>query len=156
MLIFRRVLAVVLLAFVALPFLLAPVYRFPPSQPFAGPALWNPYATLSGTWQKANLHAHGHAWGGVTNGAQSDDDVVRAYKARGYAVAGVSNYASIAAQHGVATLPLYEHGFNIAKAHQLAIGARGVEWLDFPLWQTVNQKQFILHRVGAKIGRAHV
>jgi len=118
-------------------------------QPFAGPALWNPYAHLAGTWQKANLHAHGHAWGGVTNGTQTDEDVVQAYKQHGYSVAGVSNYASIAAFHGVDTIPLYEHGYNIPKGHQLGIGARSVVWLDFPLWQSLDQKQFIINRVGA-------
>jgi len=148
-LIFRRVVAILLLIFIAIPSLLAPVYRFPTPQPFAGPALWNPYAHLTGTWQKANLHAHGHAWGGVTNGRQSDEEVVQAYKRRGYAVAGVSNYGSIAAFHGVDTIPLYEHGYNIPKSHQLAIGARHVVWLDFPFWQTLDQKQSIIDRVGA-------
>ena len=149
MLIFRRGVAILLFFFIALPSLLAPVYRFPPPQPFAGPALWNPYANLTGTWQKANLHAHGHAWGGVTNGKQTDEEVVQAYKQRGYSVAGVSNYASIAAQRGVDTMPIYEHGYNIPKGHQLAIGARSVVWLDFPLWQSLDQKQFIIDRVGA-------
>ena len=149
MLIFRRVVAILLLVLIAIPSLLAPVYRFPTPQPFAGPSLWNPYAQLTGTWQKANLHAHGKAWAGVTNGKQSDEDVVRAYKQHGYAVAGVSNYASIAAFHGVDTIPLYEHGYNIAKIHQLAIGARRVVWLDFPFWQTLDQKQFIIDRVAA-------
>ena len=106
-------------------------------------------AHLTGTWQKANLHAHGHAWGGVTNGRQTDEEVVQAYKQRGYAVAGVSNYASIAALNGVDTIPLYEHGYNIPKIHQLAIGARSVVWLDFPFWQSLDQKQFIVDRVGA-------
>jgi hypothetical protein len=138
-----------LFPFIAIPSLLAPVYRFPPSTPFAGASLWNPYAHLSGRWQKANLHAHGVAWGGVTNGRQSDNDVVQAYKQHGYTVAGVSNYASIAAFHGVDTIPLYEHGYNILKAHQLAIGAREVVWLDFPLWQTLDQKQYLIDRVGA-------
>ena len=150
MLIFRRVAAILLFILIAIPLLLAPVYRFPSPQPFAGTALWNPYAHLSGTWQKANLHAHGVAWGGVTNGTQSDADVVRAYKQRGYAVAGVSNYASIAAFHGVDTIPIYEHGFNIPKIHQLGIGARRVVYLDFPLWQTMDQKQFVIDRVGAE------
>ena len=150
MLIFRRVVAILLLLLIAIPSLLAPVYRFPTAQRFAGPALWNPYTHPGGTWQKANLHAHGHAWGGVTNGRQTDEEVVRAYKARGYAVAGVSNYGSIAAFHGVDTIPLYEHGYNIPKAHQLAIAARRVVWLDFPFWQTLDQKQFI--RVGADAG----
>src|ERR1700759_1199251 len=113
-----------LFLFIAIPSLLAPVYRFPASQPFAGSALWNPYAQLTGTWLKANLHAHGVAWGGFTNGKQSDNDVVQAYKQHGYAVAGVSNYGSIAALHGIDTIPLYEHGYNISKAHQLAGGAR--------------------------------
>ena len=138
-----------LFLFIAVPSLLAPVYRFPASQPFAGSSLWNPYAHLTGMWQKANLHAHGVAWGGVTNGKQSDNDVVQAYKQRGYAVAGVSNYGSIAALHGVDTIPLYEHGYNILKAHQLAVGARDVVWLDFPFWQTIEQKQYIIDRVGA-------
>ena len=119
-------------------------------RPFAGPSLWNPYAHVSGTWQKANLHAHGHAWGGMTNGKQTDEEVVQAYKQRGYALAGVSNYGSIAAFQGVDTIPLYEHGYNIAKAHQLAIGARRVVWLDFPFWQTLDQKQLIINRVGAE------
>src|SRR5438552_2650224 len=95
------------------------------------------------------LAAIGHAWRGMTNGKQSDEEVVRAYKQRGYAVAGVSNYASIAAFRGVDTMPLYEHGYNIMKAHQLAIGARRVVWLDFPFWQTLDQKQLIIDRVGA-------
>jgi hypothetical protein len=149
-LIFRRVAAILLVVLIAIPLLLAPVYRFPPPQPFAGRALWNPYARLSGTWQKANLHAHGVAWGGVTNGAQSDAEVVRAYKEHGYSVAGVSNYGSIAAFHGVDTIPLYEHGYNIPKSHQLAIGARSVVWIDFPFWQTVDQKQLIINRVAAE------
>jgi hypothetical protein len=148
-LIFRRVVTILLLFLIAIPSLLAPVYRFPTPQPFAGQALWNPYAHLTGTWQKANLHAHGHAWGGVTNGRQTDDEVVRAYRQHGYAVAGVSNYGSIAALNGVDTIPLYEHGYNISKAHQLAIGARRVVWLDFPFWQSLDQKQLILDRVGA-------
>ena len=149
MLIFRRVVAILLFVFIAIPPLLSPVYRFPAPQPFAGSALWNPYAHLAGSWQKANLHAHGVAWGGVTNGRQSDEEVVAAYKTRGYSVAGVSNYGSIAAFDGIDTIPLYEHGYNIPKGHQLGIGARSVVWLDFPLWQTLDQKQFIIDRVGA-------
>ncbi len=149
MLIFRRIVAVLFFVLVAVPLLFSPVYRFPAPQPFAGAALWNPYAHLTGAWQKANLHAHGHAWGGVTNGKQTDEEVVRAYKQRGYALAGVSNYGSISAFRGVDTIPLYEHGYNVTKAHQLAIGARRVVWLDFPFLQTLDQKQFIIDRVAA-------
>lgn len=69
------------------------------------------------------------------------------YKSLGYDIAGVSNYHAIAAHDGVDTLPLYEHGYNIRKRHQLAIGARRVDWLDFPLWQSRSQQQFIIDRV---------
>ncbi len=146
MLILRRVASILFLA-AAIPYLLAPVYRFPPRRTFSGPVLWNPYAHLTGTWQRANLHAHGHAWSGLTNGTQSDDEVVEAYRKRGYSVPGVSDYQWIAAQHGVPTMPLYEHGYNITKEHQLAVGAHRVEWLDFPLWTWRSQKQFMLDRV---------
>jgi hypothetical protein len=144
----KRTLAIVVVV-AALPYLLAPVYRFPPRRPFAGTALWNPYAHLHGTWQRANLHAHGRAWNGLTNGRQSDDEVVRAYRARGYTVAGISDYHVIAANRGVQTIPIYEHGYNLAKQHQLAIGAHRVDWLDFPVWEGLNQKQYIIERVSA-------
>jgi hypothetical protein len=145
-----RRLAAVLLVVALSPYLIAPIYRFPAPAPFAGSGLWNPYQRLHGTWQLANLHAHGRAWSGLTNGRHADEEVVRAYKARGYAVGGVSNYHSIAAHAGVTTIPIYEHGYNIEKSHQLAIGAHAIEWLDFPLWQGLGHKQFILDRVHAK------
>ena len=132
---------------VAFPYFWAPVYRFPAPRVFSGSALWNPYAHLHGTWQLANLHAHGRSWSGLTNGRQSDADVVRAYRDRGYVVAGLSDYQRLAGHGGIAALPIYEHGYNIAKYHQLAIGARRIEWLDFPFWQGPNQEQYILDRV---------
>ena len=123
------------------------MYRFPDASVFSGTAFRNPYASLGGTWQRANLHAHGRAWGGLTSGEQSDAAVASRYRALGYAVAGVSDYQRIAAFHGADTLPIYEHGFNIGKVHQLAIGARSVDWFDFPLWQTLNNQQYVIDRI---------
>ena len=142
--------AVVVAVVALLPYAWGPVYDFPAPVPFSGPQLWNPYASLTGTWQRANLHAHGQAWGGLTNGQQPDADVATRYRNLGYSVAGVSNYMSIAAEHGIDTIPLYEHGFNIAKSHQLAIGAHGVDWFDFPLWQTRSNQQYVINRVHAR------
>jgi hypothetical protein len=133
---------------IALLYGCAPLYRFPDPVPFAGSAFLNPYSGLSGTWQRANLHAHSRQWGGLTNGNQSADEVVRTYRAMGYSVAGVSDYHSIAALDGVPTIPLYEHGYNIMKRHQLAIGARRVDWFDFPFWQSLSNRQHVIHRVG--------
>lgn len=141
--------ALVALAIViALPYGYAPLYEFPDPRPFAGPAFLNPYAGLRGTWQRANLHAHGRQWGGLTNGHQPGTEIVRTYRAMGYSVAGVSDYQRIAAFEGVPTLPLYEHGYNITKRHQLAIGARRVDWFDFPLWQSLSHRQLVIDRVG--------
>ena len=153
----KRALLVLLLAF-GLPYTCSPVYRFPEPGPFSGTHFYNPYAGIVGTWQRANLHAHGAAWGGLTNGQQASHEVARAYRALGYDVTGVSNYHAIASLEGVETPPLYEHGYNISKRHQLAIGARRVEWLDFPFWQSRSQEQFIIDRVRATadlIGLTH-
>jgi hypothetical protein len=141
----KRALAALIVCLI-LPYSLSPIYRFPAPQPFAGSRLWNPYAGGRGTWLRANFHAHGRAWGGLTNGAQSDADVLAAYRANGYDVAGVSDYQRIA-DASLQTMPLYEHGFNVAKHHQLAIGARYVDWIDFPFWQGINQKQYIVGRM---------
>ena len=132
-----------------LPYACAPVYRFPQPAPFSGTRLFNPYDHSSGRWQRANLHAHGRAWLGLTSGRQSNDEVVERYKSLGYSVAGVSNYHQIAAHDGVTTIPAYEHGYNIGKHHQLAIGARKVDFVDFPIWQSRSHLQFIINRVAA-------
>lgn len=135
---------------VLLPYAWAPVYDFPPPTPFSGSQLWNPYASSRGHWKRANFHAHGHAWFGLTSGEQPSSQVVTRYHELGYDVAAVSNYQLIAAFNGVDTLPVYEHGFNIRKSHQLAIGAHAVEWFDLLLWQSRSNQQYIIDRVHAK------
>jgi hypothetical protein len=149
----RRVLGRTALAvggLLLLPYAFGPVYSFPEPAAFAGPLLRNPYAATTESWQRANLHAHGSAWGGMTSGTQPATAVVARYRELGYSVPGVSNYHHIAAHDGVRTLPLYEHGINLGKYHQLAIGARAVEWFDFPLWQSLSHRQYVIDRVKRK------
>jgi len=146
------------LVVLVLPYAWAPRYRFPESAPFSGPVWFNPYAGVAPTWQRANLHAHGRAWSGFTNGKQTDDEIVRRYRALGYDVPGVSDYQRISPTGDPAAVPLYEHGYNIGKHHQLAIGARQVAWFDFPLWQWVSQQQYVIDRVkqgAALVALAH-
>ncbi len=143
-----------------LPYLLQPSYRFPATKSFAGTALYNPYAGLGRGWQRVNFHAHARAWLHATDGRQSDAEVVRHYRALGYQAAQLSNYQHITgAQLGDSTfLPVYEHGYNVDKIHQLVIGARRVDWLDFPWHQTIQNRQFVLdrlHRSGALVVVAH-
>lgn len=137
----------VVLVLLVAPYAFGPIYRFPDEAKFSGSQLWNPYGHQHGAWQRANLHAHGQAWSGLTNGQQPPAVVAQKYRELGYAVPGVSNYQEIVAHDGVQTLPLYEHGFNIDKRHQLAVGARSVDWFDFPLWQAMSHRQYVIDRV---------
>jgi hypothetical protein len=130
-----------------LPYACAPVYRFAPARPFGGAQFYNPYAQ-SFAWRRANLHAHGRAWFGVTAAAQTDAEVADAYRRRGYDIAAISDYQHIATADP-SELRVYEHGFNVGKHHQLAIGARSVAWFDLPLWQGIHQKQYVIDRVAA-------
>lgn len=132
---------------VGLPYTWSAVYRFPEPRAFHGAQFYNPYAGMQGQWRRANLHAHGRSWGGWTNGEQTNAEIVATYRRLGYDVAGVSNYHSIFGQQGGETLALYEHGYNLTKRHQLGIGARQVDWFDFPLWQGLSQQQFVIDRV---------
>jgi hypothetical protein len=143
--------AIVLLT--ALCFWLAayPIYRFPPATAFHGDSLFNPYRAATGTWYKANFHAHAIVWGGTTNAARRPEDVRAAYRSMGYDIIGVSNYQAISrlGGKGKGLIPVYEHGYNIMKTHHLVIGARAVSWLDYVLPQNVHQKQFVLNRLSA-------
>ena len=131
----------------ALPYACAPVFRFDAPRTFSGSHFYNPYDSSSHTWHRANLHAHGRSWLGLTSASQSDAEVSAGYRRRGYAVAAISDYQKIATEAGTDALPAYEHGFNAGKHHQLALGATRVAWFDFPIWQGVDQKQYVIDQV---------
>ena len=65
------------LVLLVLPYVWAPLYHFPDPAPFSGSDWLNPYAGVTAGWKRANLHAHGRAWSGLTNGAQPDDPYKR-------------------------------------------------------------------------------
>ncbi len=125
------------------------VYDFPAPRPFAGAQWYNPYEAPAGaTWHKANFHAHSVAWGGLTNGHQSSSAVRAAYRQMGAEIAGISNYHTIDSSLVDSTfIPTYEYGYSLAKSHRLALGAREVNWLDFPLGSTLSDRQLILDRL---------
>lgn len=135
-----------------LPYLSCPVYRFPKPRPFSGADFYNPYASVGDApWRTANLHAHGRVWGGITDGRQPDSAIVNHYRALGYDVADVSNYQYIDQDlaRDRTNIPTYEHGYNVMKAHFLVLGARSVDWFDFPYGQTRGQKQYVIDRLKA-------
>ena len=143
-------LAVLPLAFLAGEYAFSPLYTFPPPRPINGARGDHPYATAppGATWHPANFHAHSIAWRGLTNGHQPPAEVRDAYRRMGAQVVGLSNYHTIDSTAVDSTfIPTYEYGYSVAKTHRLALGARAVNWLDFPLGQTVHHKQLILDRM---------
>ena len=136
-------------AIVVWEYLFTPVYDFPSPQRFTGAQWYNPYASRSASWAKANFHAHTIAWGGLTNGHQSSDQLDSAFRAMRFDVREISNYHDIDTIMigDSARIPSYEYGYSIRKTHRLAIGARSVNWLDFPLWQSRHHKQYIIGRL---------
>ena len=111
------------------------IYNFPEPQPFSGDSIFNPYQNLPDSTFRANFHAHSIAWKGVTNGHNTEKDIFDSYTKEGYDIAGISNYHSIssyAEKHTDLYVPMYEHGYNIFKAHFLSINSNEVSYFDFP------------------------
>lgn len=138
----------------ALPFLISPIYDFPDPKPFHGHKIWNPYQNIdSSNWHKGNFQIQAMAWGGITDGSNNPTDSIYAlYKRLGYDIIGISDYMKINTYQSdsPAYIPIYEHGYNFRKTHQVSIGAEKVFWLDFPFYQTTSQKQFIINHLRGK------
>lgn len=145
----RRLALLAVAAIVLLHVAWPPVYEFRPARPFAGPQWYDPYADDGGTWLRANFHAHSRAWGGLTFGTSSPEEVRTRYREEGYDVYALSNYQLISPPgpgDGI-PIPAYEHGLTLGGQHQLIVGARRVSWLVLPLPQGVRQKQYVLDRL---------
>ncbi|NLA16008.1 MAG: hypothetical protein GX877_05680, partial [Bacteroidales bacterium] len=140
-----------------------PLYKPTGAIPFEGPYWYNPYQEVhpGGQWLRANFHAHSNAWGFVTSGRKNTvEDIVCKYDSLGYDIIGISDYHRItnpfAAGDAAGTprgrlfVPVYEHGYNVMKTHQGAIGARKVYWNDYILPQTWSQKQHIIRKLKEK------
>ncbi len=130
----------------------APVYDFATATPFRGTAWYNPYApdllrNGAHLWWRVNLHSHSRAWRGITAGRQEPTTVVEHYRRLGTQVVATSNYHESPERRQRGTLPVYEHGWNVAKSHRLAIGATSVLWFDFPLWTSVHEEQYLIDRL---------
>lgn len=119
-------------------------------EPFTGEQFYNPYQGIdSTTWLMANLHAHGNAWMGLTNGKGTSEDIHQAYTSMGYDISLVSNYhqveVAMSSDHGF--IPVYEHGYNIQKAHYLVIGNTSIHWADYLLPQFAWNKQHTINEL---------
>lgn len=138
-----------------LPYALLPSYHYPPPTPFAGREWYNPYAGMRGAWHQMALHDHGLTCCSLVEERRSDEAMAAYYHALGYDVALVSDHQRFGYVPGPR---VYEHGMNVLKTHQLVIGARDIDWIDFPLLQSTDDKQYVLDRLRAEavlVGLAH-
>jgi len=132
------------------PYVFTNIYKFPDIKPFTGNEWYNPYADTSGEWFKSNFHAHSKAWGGLTNGTRSPNQLDSVYLSLGYDFIGISNYHLISKSARTSSesfIPIYEHGLNILKRHQHPLGAKEVVNFDYPLFQSLHHKQDIIERL---------
>lgn len=134
------------------PYTITPVYEYPDSKPFRGDKLYNPYEdTDFQHWQRINFHAHSDRWGspGITNAlANSPEQIHDIYvNELGYTMAGISDYQHINRSLDTMSsfIPVYEHGYNINRVHQLPVNAKRVSYLDYPLTQKTNHKQHVIN-----------
>ena len=131
-------------------YLLCPHYSFTDPRSFHGEKIVNPYADANfNDVSTANFHAHTKSWGGLTNGKGSSSDVWQRYDSLGHTFHAVSQYHKIDSfnKEKQNYVPVYEHGYNLKKTHQLVIGAKRVVWKDYIFPQTLHNKQFILHEM---------
>ena len=131
-------------------YLLCPHYSFTDPRPFHGEKIVNPYADANfKDVSTANFHAHTKSWGGLTNGKGNSSDVWQRYDSLGHTFHALSQYHKIDSfnKEKQNYVPVYEHGYNLKKTHQLVIGAKRVVWKDYIFPQTLHNKQFILHEM---------
>ncbi len=134
-----------LLVIVLLPYLFTPIYDFPDPIPFSGNQFYNPYKNINGDWIKSNFAVNGKAWNGFTNGVNTKEEIYDRYTELGYQLVGYGDYQKITekVESQELFIPVYEHGYNILKSHHLVIGAYDVNWIDFPMIQSIHQMQFM-------------
>lgn len=125
-----------------------PVYKFDEAVPFHGDYLHNPYQEIdSAQWRKYNFQVQSYAWGGITDGRLNTNEMIDSiYRFLSYDYVATSDYQRINTHNSDTEIfiPTYEHGYNIPKTHQVCIGAKEVVWRDYPLFQTIHNKQHII------------
>lgn len=141
------------------PLAAVPSYDFPEARPFSGSTWRNPYEGWWSGFQKVNLHSHSRAWGGLTAGASSAEELASTYAQWGFKALAISNYFEVTriTEPSLPMVRAYEHGLNFTKSHRLVLGTDDVVPFDFP-FSTRSARQWVLDaisRPGALVGLNH-
>jgi len=140
-------LVIVVLIIATIPYYFSLIYSFTESKPFSGKRFYNPYEQLNKTWVKANFHAHTKLAAGIANGKNTSEEMLAEYDSIGYDLPCISNYNSILQSKRIPFISDFEHGFNVGFVHQLVLNNETANWFDYPLFQTVHHKQFVLNHL---------
>lgn len=151
-----KILGTVLLLFILLVLVtdFSPIYNFRTPQPFSGPDIFNPYASLDSTlgWKRANFHTHTRVSGPwpvneCPYDAAYTDSV---YRSLGYDIVTFSNHNELTKHPYDPSLQVnvYEQGYSPFKFHKLVFGSPSVRHWDPLLPFLTSQKQYELDRLG--------
>jgi len=128
---------------------IAPVYKFSDAKVFSGDEIFNPYQGMDSTsWKKGNFQVQSRAWMGITNGRNNSNEAIEiVYKQLGYDIIVTSDYMKINdfGEDNNWHIPTYEHGYSVRKVHQVCIGSKKVNWIDYPFYQNLSHKQHIIN-----------
>jgi hypothetical protein len=140
-----------ILALLVFQYIVNTKYTFPRPHAFKGEYLYNPYKRMDSTkWERANFHGHTRLYLRLTDGAANTNQSLESfYKYFDYNIIGISNYQKIDKfeANNKWFVPVYEHGYQYYKNHQLVINAKKVSWADYVFHQTLNNKQFIINQL---------
>jgi len=152
---FRLAAGFLLLLFIviAIEYITCPIYTFHRGTAFEGNEIYNPYQNMDAKqWHKANFQVQSYAWGGLTSGSKNtNQDIYDLYSSLGYDIIATSDYEKINywAKDKPGYIPVYEHGYGIKKWHQVLLGSNKVLWSDYPLFQSLSNKQHIINKLRA-------
>ncbi len=148
-----------LLLFFSAQYLKTEIFYKVSNTPFSGDFIYNPYKGFTNKTLKANFHTHSKAWLRLTNGKQSPEEIFRFYKDNGYDIISISNYQKIISDyHSSSYIPVYEHGYNLGKSHQLVLNSGKTTFFDFSIVAGYNNRQQVINRLkqrGGLIALAH-
>lgn len=127
-------------------FSFSPIFDFGVAEPFSGPDIYNPYASLpaSPEWKRANFHTHTRVDNILNECPEYAQVVYDDYMKMGYDILAFSNHNLLTRHPYDSTLQInvYEHGYSIFKFHKLVFNPSRMMLYDHILPLLASQKQW--------------
>jgi len=138
----------IILFILSLQYLKIEIFIKEANTPFEGDIFYNPYKNFSSNTLRANFHVHSKTGKNSSDSPNETEKIFQHYKSNGYDVISVSNYQKIVKDSLTPNyIPVYEHGYNVGKNHQLVIDSERATFYDFSLFNNYNTKQQVIDKV---------